>query len=145
MPKLKAVFPLLLLALLVAVVPVGGARPDYQIAGILRGEAPVDCEACRQITAFALLDDVDKGVYLPGRWYGFRQPRDEDYAMIAWARENRTRNPYPRCKFVGSGRDLETWARKGWIEPDVEVIAYCSGLGCTVCVPEPVVPKIVME
>ncbi|MBN2391750.1 MAG: hypothetical protein JXR84_13575 [Anaerolineae bacterium] len=126
------------------VTPVGGARPDYQIAGILRGEAPADCEVCRQLTACALVDDVERGVSLQ-RWYGWRAPRDEDFELIAWARERRHCAQFPRCRFVGNGRDLEVWARSGWIDSDVQVIAHCSGLGCTVCVPEVVESRLEMQ
>lgn len=123
------------LALILLVSPASGAHPDYQAAGILRGEAPEDCAPCRQITACALVTDLEKGVHLRSRWYGWRNPRAEDYTLLEWARQERNCAAFPVCKFVGNGKDLEVWARKGWIDSATRVIAHCSSQGCTVCVP----------
>lgn len=108
---------------------------NYVPASILRGEAPTDCPKCRELTACAIVDDMQKGINLRSRWYGWRNARDVDILLIEEAIEGDMCRKYPACKFVGNGRDLEVWARKGWIADDARSIAYCSSSGCTVCVP----------
>lgn len=107
----------------------------YIAASILRGEAPSDCVRCREMTACALMRDVQRGVALRSRWYGWRPARDEDVAMIERAEDPQFCKQYPECRFTGNGRDLEVWSRKGWVSGDARVIAYCSSHGCSVCVP----------
>jgi hypothetical protein len=107
---------------------------SWVLASTLRGEAPEDCLACRELTACALVKDSLAGINIRTRWYGWRPAREQDKAMIEQAFTGEICSKYPECKFVGNGRDLEVWARKGWIRPTSRVIAYCSK-GCTVCVP----------
>ena len=108
---------------------------NFVPASILRGEAPTDCPKCRELTACAIVDDMQKGVDLRSRWYGWRNAREVDIALIESAIDGDMCRKYPVCKFVGNGRDLEVWARKGWINTDTRSIAYCSSSGCTACVP----------
>lgn len=110
--------------------------PNYIAAGTLRGEAPAACNECRIITACALVRDQTRGIVLSSRWYGWQKPSQVDIDLVQRARETALCSRYPTCKFVGNDRDLEVWARKGWISPTVEVKAYCSKHGCTVYVPE---------
>ncbi|MBN2392073.1 MAG: hypothetical protein JXR84_15205 [Anaerolineae bacterium] len=107
----------------------------YIAASILRGEAPRDCVRCREMTACALVRDMRRGVNLRARWYGWSAARDEDVAMIRRAEDPQFCKQYPECRFTGNGRDLEVWSRKGWVASDARVVAYCSGHGCSVCVP----------
>lgn len=108
----------------------------YEAAGIWRGETPEGCEQCGKVTACALIKDIEKGVVLRNRWYGYRDPNQAAFDAIAWARNPENCRSYTPCKFVGNGKDLETWAKHGWVSPDVKVTAYCNQNGCTVCVPE---------
>lgn len=113
-----AVLVLLLLALLMCwwtFFPEAALSGDttYIAASILRGEAPRDCVRCREMTACALVSDVRRGVDLRARWYGWSPAREEDLAMI----------------------------RRAEVESNARVIAYCSGHGCSVCVP--VVPATI--
>jgi len=127
-----------LAAVLVILMPAEGLAGDpvYTAASILRGEAPADCLKCRELTACALVRDLNKGVNLRQRWYGWRNAREQDVALIEKAlADPKFCRQFPDCRFVGNGRDLETWSRKGWINASVRSIAYCGSNGCTVCVP----------
>ena len=116
--------------------PAGSYDVYYEAAGIWRGETPEGCEKCGEVTACALIRDIDKGVILRNRWYGYRNPNQEAFDAITWARNPENCRSYPQCKFVGNGRDLETWAKHGWVSPDAKITAYCNQNGCTVCIPE---------
>lgn len=132
---LKRALLVLLLAITLLPATVDAGDPVFIAASILRGEAPEDCVRCREMTACALVRDLNRGVALRKRWYGWRTARDEDVALIERAQENGFCALYPECKFVGNGRDLEVWARRGWAS-GVQVVAYCGTGGCSVCVPE---------
>lgn len=116
--------------------PTSAGDSDTILGSVLRGEAPAECQKCRELTACALVRDQERGVNIRSRWYGWRQARQEDIDLIVRARETAMCERYPTCKFVGNGRDLEVWARKGWVSPKVKTIGFCSKHGCTVCVPE---------
>lgn len=117
--------------------PAAANDPLYAPASILRGEAPEDCRQCREMTACAIVADMERGVRLRSRWYGWRNAREQDVALIEQAQSTELCRRYPRCRFVGSGRDLDLWARRGWASHE-RVVAYCSNGGCSVCVPYPV-------
>lgn len=136
-PRVLTLLFLTLLACWLAISPKAAISGDttYIAASILRGEAPRDCVRCREMTACALVSDVRRGVDLRARWYGWSPARDEDLAMIQRAEDAQFCKRYPECRFTGNGRDLEVWSRKGWVASDARVIAYCSGHGCSVCVP----------
>lgn len=114
--------------------PAAANDPLYAPASILRGEAPEDCHQCREMTACAIVADMERGVRLRSRWYGWRSAREQDVALIERAQSTGMCRSYPACRFVGNGRDLEVWARRGWVSSG-RVIAYCSAGGCSVCVP----------
>ncbi|MBD3250963.1 hypothetical protein GF380_00585 [Candidatus Uhrbacteria bacterium] len=101
----------------------------------MRGEAPAGCRRCRELTACALVRDQELGIALRARWYGWRAAREHDIELIEQARETGLCDRYPVCRFVGNGRDLEVWARKGWVPSTTRVLAYCNEHGCSVCVP----------
>lgn len=103
-------------------------------AAILRGETSEDCEQCRELTACSLVDDMRRGVYLRGRWNGWRRAREEDVALIVAALETGMCNAYPQCRFLGNGRDMETFARNGWAD-GVRLVGYCGHSGCSICIP----------
>ncbi len=127
----------ILLALLAAIAPSAGSANDpyYTAASILRGEAPQDCPNCRNLTACALMRDMQNGVVLRQRWYGWRAARPQDIELMRQAATDpQFCRTYPDCRFVGNGRDLEVWARRGWAS-ETRVIAYCGKSGCSVCVP----------
>lgn len=121
--------------LCLAVYDVGASDPLFVPASILRGEAPTDCVKCREMTACAIVRDMQKGVNLRSRWYGWRNARPQDIAMIERAMNSDMCKAYPVCKFVGRPSDLEIWARNGWVSLDVQAVGYCSGK-CSVCVPD---------
>lgn len=136
-----------LAAALVILMPSEGLAGDplYTAASILRGEAPADCIKCREITACALVRDINRGVNLRQRWYGWRSAREQDIALISHAMNDpKFCRQYPDCRFVGTGRNLEVWSRKGWINDSVRSIAYCGSNGCTVCVPV-IPPEIIAK
>lgn len=134
----RAIFIATVTAVLVILMPSEGLAGDpvHTAASILRGEAPEDCIKCRELTACALVRDINRGVNLQQRWYGWRSAREQDIALISRAMNDpKFCRQYPDCRFVGTGRDLEVWSRKGWISDSVRSIAYCGSNGCTVCVP----------
>lgn len=130
----RAALLLVLAALLLTVIPAQSYDPTTEAASILRGEAPHDCRKCRELTACALVRDIERGVRLRSRWYGWRNAREQDRALIEAAQDGDMCERYPACGFVGNGRDLETWARHGWASSG-RVVAYCGRAGCSVCVP----------
>lgn len=136
----RAVWRVLAVAAIVAgatsSTPAAADDPLYAAASILRGEAPEDCRQCRELTACAIVADMARNVRLRSRWYGWRSARAQDVALIEQAQSTEMCRRYPRCRFVGSGRDLEVWARRGWVN-GARVVAYCSAGGCSVCVPHP--------
>lgn len=134
----RAAFIAILTTVLVILMPSEGLAGDplYTAASILRGEAPADCIKCRELTACALVRDLNRGVNLRQRWYGWRNAREQDLRLIETAMTDpKLCRQFPDCRFVGNGRDLEVWSRKGWVNASVRSIAYCSSHGCTVCVP----------
>jgi len=128
-------FKSLLLTSLLMVAIQSPSPPVYEAASILRGEAPDDCIKCRELTACSLVDDQSKGIDLRSRWYGYRTARDQDVELILRAQNTDMCTAYPKCRFVGNGRDLEVWARKGYLDSTARIIAYCGTNGCSVCVP----------
>ena len=125
-----------IVVLIVAKGAVATNSPYYEAASILRGEAPEGCVRCRELTACALVDDMNKGVHLRSRWYGWRSARETDIELIEQAINNPSMcRKFPPCRFVGNGRDMEVWARKGWIDQYTRITSYCNRNGCTVCVP----------
>lgn len=121
-------------AILLTATPAQSYDPTTEAASILRGEAPSDCRKCRELTACALVRDMQRGVRLRSRWYGWRNAREQDRALIEEAQVGDMCAEYPVCRFVGNGRDLEVWARYGWASAG-RVVAYCGRAGCSVCVP----------
>ena len=137
MKRSTALAAAVLAVLVISIASKGTADdPTYTAASILRGEAPEDCRHCRELTACSLVRDLERGVHLRSRWYGWRPARDVDVALIEKAMTDAAFcRQYPDCRFTGNGRDLEVWSRKGWISDGVRVIAYCGAHGCSVCVP----------
>lgn len=113
----------------------GAEGSEIQVAAsILRGETSEDCEQCRELTACALVDDMRRGVYLRGRWNGWRRGRQAEVDLIVAAMETGMCKAYPRCRFLGNGRDMETFARNGWAD-GVRLVGYCGRAGCSICIP----------
>ena len=125
----------LVIVLLVALVlsnpkRVVGGDNTYAAAGILAGEAPAGCEACIRVTACALVRDIQRGVNLRGRWWGFREPDPYSIYMIGWAMEDMNCDAVPKCDYVGSAPDVRVWAKKGWVS---SARVWCNSNGCTAC------------
>ena len=133
--ELKDIILLVLLFLLIPS-PVRSTDNITVAASILRGEAPQGCERCRELTACAIVEDMQHSIELADRWYGWRTARQSDVALIKAAMNTDLCDGYPSCKFVGNGRDLEVWAKKGWVPESVRIVAYCGEHGCSVCVPK---------
>jgi hypothetical protein len=130
----RAALLLILVAAVLTATPAQSYDAVTEAASILRGEAPHDCRRCRELTACALVRDMARAVRLRSRWYGWRAARPQDRALIEAAQDGEMCKQYPACRFVGNGRDLEVWARRGWTGSG-RVVAYCGRAGCSVCVP----------
>lgn len=132
----KYIIVAIILASMATMIPSKGLSGDplYIAASILHGETNDDCLKCREQTACALWRDMEKGVSLRVRWYGWRNARPQDLAMMERARDTRMCLSYPKCRFVGNESDVRTWRLKGWIASDTYIPGYCSPHGCSFCV-----------
>lgn len=114
-------------------------------AGIVAGETVPNCAECDLWIACTVVGDVEERGYhpwrlrpaeadRPGRWNGWRGPRERHMAAIEDALKGKCAG-VPTCAFLGSLSDYTGRWRYG-LARERQVLVIGNGRGAMACIPE---------
>lgn len=109
----------------------------HDAAGIVAGETVPDCAECDAWIACTVVGDVVERNYhpwrlRPGRWHGWREPRERHLEAIRGALEG-TCDDAPECAYLGSIADYLGHWRYG-LASERQVLAIGNRHGVIVCI-----------
>ena len=109
----------------------------YEAAGIVAGETVPDCAECDLWVACTIVGDEELRGYhpwrlRPGRWHGWREPRERYLTAVEKALEGKCAG-VPTCAFLGSLSDYTGHWRYG-LASEQQVFVIGNKFGAIACV-----------
>ena len=104
------------------------------IANIVAGESAY-CTDCKLVIACNVKYDIYNDIDPTTRWYGWSEPDVSDI-WAAWQAIRDECKNVPRCRFLGSHRDLAKWKKRGWVNDSDILKVYTDGTFTSICVIE---------
>ena len=115
------------------------SRWVYDAAGIVAGETVPHCAECDLWIACTVMRDVAERNYhpwrlRPGRWHGWREPREQHLEAVEGALEAGGCLGVPTCAYLGSLSDYAGNWRFG-LAHERQVLVIGNRYGAIVCIP----------